>query len=36
MDINVDKKSRAENKEVIIELIIDKLGEVLWKEGLTK
>lgn len=36
MDINVDKKSRADNKEVIIELIIDKLGEVLWKEGLTK
>ncbi len=32
MDINVDKKSRKENKEVIIELIIDKLGEILWEE----
>ena len=36
MDINVDKKSRKENKEVIIELIIDKLGEILWEEGLIK
>ena len=32
MDINVDKKSRKENKEVIIELIINKLGEILWEE----
>ena len=36
MDINVDKKSRKENKEVIIELIIDKLGEILWEEGSIK
>ena len=36
MDINVDKKSRKENKQVIIELIIDKLGEILWEEGSIK
>lgn len=36
MDINVDKKSRKENKGVIIELIIDKLGEILWEEGSIK
>ena len=36
MDINVDKKSRKENKEVIIDLIIDKLGEILWEEGSIK
>lgn len=36
MIINVDKKTRKQNKAVIIELIIEKMGELLWGEGLTK
>ncbi len=36
MVVNVDKKSRKQNKIVIIDLIIDKLGELIWKEGSTK
>lgn len=36
MIINVDKKTRKQNKAVIIELIIEKMGELLWREGLTK
>ena len=36
IDINVDKKSRKENKKVIIEIIINKLGDILWAEKLTK
>ncbi len=36
MVINVDKKSRKLNKVVVIDLIIDKLGELLWGEGLIK
>ncbi len=36
MVINVDKKTRKQNKAVIIELIIEKMGELLWGEGLTK
>ena len=34
MVINVDKKSRKQNKIVIIDCIIEKLGELLWGEGL--
>ena len=36
MVINVDKKSRKQNKIVIIDKIIEKLGELLWGEGLIK
>ena len=36
MVINVDKKSRKQNKIVIIEKIIEMLGELLWGEGLIK
>ena len=36
IDINVDKKSRKENKKVIIEIIINKLGDILWAGKLTK
>ena len=36
MIINVDKKSRKQNKIVIIDEIIVKLGEILWGEGLIK
>ena len=34
--INVDKKSRKQNKIVIIDKIIEKLGELLWGEGSIK
>ena len=34
--IIVDKKTRRKNKEIIIELIIDRLEELLWEEELTK
>lgn len=36
IDINVDKKSRKENKKVIIEIIINKLSDILWAGKLTK
>lgn len=36
MVINVDKKTRKQNKIVVIDLIIGKLGELLWGEELTK
>lgn len=36
MVINVDKKTRKQNKDVVIDLIIEKLGELLWGEELTK
>lgn len=36
MIINVDKKTRKQNKDVIIDKIIEKLGELLWEEGLIK
>ena len=36
MKISVDKKTRKQNKEVVISLIIEKLGEILWGEGLIK
>lgn len=36
MVINVDKKTRKQNKDVVIDLIIKKLGELLWGEELTK
>ena len=36
MVINVDKKTRKQNKDVVIDLIIKKLGEILWGEELTK
>lgn len=36
MVINVDKKTRRQNKTVVIDLIIEKLGELLWGEGLTE
>ena len=36
MVINVDKKTRKQNKDVVIDLIIEKLGELLWGEGLIK
>lgn len=36
MVINVDKKTRKQNKAVVIDKIIEKLGELLWEEGLTK
>ena len=36
MVINVDKKTRRQNKTVVIDLIIEKLGELLWGEELTK
>ena len=36
MVINGDKKTRKQNKDVVIDLIIEKLGEILWGEELTK
>ena len=36
MVINVDKKTRKQNKAFVIGLIIEKLGELLWGEELTK
>lgn len=36
IDVVVDKKTRKQNKDVIINLIIDKLGDLLWGEGLIK
>ena len=36
MVINVDKKTRKQNKIVIIDKLIEKLGELLWGEGLIK
>lgn len=36
MVINVDKSTRRQNKSVIIDKIIDKLGEILWGEELIK
>lgn len=36
MNVIVDKKSRKDNKLVIIELIIEKLEEILWEEELIK
>ena len=36
MVINVDKKSRKQNKIIIIDKLIEKLGELLWGEGLIK
>jgi len=36
MIVNVDKNSRKENKLVLIDMIIDKIGEILWGEGLIK
>lgn len=36
MIVNVDKNSRKENKLVLIDMIIDKVCDVLWEEGLTK
>ena len=36
MALKVDKKTRKQNKEVIIERIIEKLGEILWGEELIK
>ena len=32
MTVNVDKSSRKENKLVLIDMIIDKIGEILWEE----
>ena len=32
MTVNVDKSSRKENKLVLIDMIIDKIGEILWGE----
>lgn len=34
--VNVDKKDRETNKKVIIELIIERIGEILWGEESTK
>ncbi|HAB66405.1 MAG TPA: damage-inducible protein CinA [Firmicutes bacterium] len=36
IDINVDKKTRKQNKELVIDYIIEKLGEILWGEKSTK
>ena len=36
MVINVDKNTRKQNKIVIIDKLIEKLGELLWGEGLIK
>lgn len=36
LKINVDKKTRAQNKLIIIDIIIEKLGELLWGERLIK
>lgn len=36
MTLRVDKKTRKQNKDVIIDKIIEKLGELLWGEELTK
>lgn len=35
-NIIVDKKTRSQNKKIIIELIIDRLEELLWEEELIK
>ena len=32
IDINVDKKTRKQNKDLVIDEIIKKLGEILWEE----
>lgn len=34
--ISVDKKTRKQNKDVIIKVITDKLGDIIWGEGLIK
>lgn len=36
IDIKVDRKTRKQNKDVVIGKIIEKLGEILWEEGLIK
>ncbi|MBE6145292.1 MAG: nicotinamide-nucleotide amidohydrolase family protein [Firmicutes bacterium] len=36
MTVNVDKNSRKENKLVLIDMIIEKIGEILWEEGSIK
>lgn len=36
MKISVDKKTRRQNKDVVIDYIIEKLGEILWGEKSTK
>ena len=36
MIVSVNKNSRKENKLVLIDMIIDKVCDVLWEEGLTK
>lgn len=36
MKISVDRKTRRQNKDIVIDKIIEKLGEILWKEGLIK
>ncbi len=36
MKIKVDKKTRKQNKDIIIDKIIEKLGKILWEEELTK
>ena len=37
-DINliVDKKTRKENKQIVISRITEKLGEIIWEEGLIR
>lgn len=34
--ISVDKKTRKQNKDIIIKVITDKLGDIIWGEGLIK
>ena len=34
--IIVDRKTRRKNKDIIIELIIDRLEELLWEEELIR
>ena len=34
--ISVDKKTRKQNKDFIIKVITDKLGDIIWGEGLIK
>jgi PncC family amidohydrolase len=34
--VNVDKNSRVENKLALIDIIIDRIGEILWEEELTE
>ncbi len=34
--ISVDKNTRKQNKDVIIKVITDKLGDIIWGEGLIK